>query len=250
MVILESIAGKEHIAFGTTTLPDLSNELHYRLVENWAEITRQFVQELTRALKRKGITQLVISVTEIQEKRSIREEKICPHLHLAFPGRKHRYQRWAISKEEFQAIWQRILSNFLGFKVDCKAATNIQKVKHSIKRYLSKYMSKGGEILDKLKDAGLQDYIPRSWFYCTRSLKQAARRSIEKLSPKIAEYIYDNREYLKSVGILSWFHVCTMEFTDYQTGFSITRNVGMVGAFNDSIPIADILKKLNELVCK
>ncbi|HEY9299658.1 MAG TPA: hypothetical protein VIQ31_25500 [Phormidium sp.] len=250
MTIQEEIIGKENIALGTCTIPTLDDEAHDRVVKNWSEIERQFLQEIKRELERNGLSELIVCVTEIQEKRTRETGKVYPHLHLTYAGREHRYQKWAIPKEKFQAIWQRILSNFAGCEVDCKSATNVQKVKFSVKRYLSKYMSKGGKILEEIKEAGLSEYIPRSWFYCTRSLKQAAKAAIEKLSSKVSEFVYDNREYLKSIGLLAWFHVVSIEFTDFQTGFTCNRNVAMVGGFNDSMPIADIVKKLNELVCE
>lgn len=248
MVIQEQVVGKENTSFGTCTIPKLDTESHYLLVSKWAEIVNRFIQALERKLNKKGIQGNIIAVTEIQEKRFKNHGMVAPHLHLTFPGRNDRYSQWAISVKEFTALWQNILANAIGFKPDCKAATNIQQVKVSVKRYLSKYMSKGGEILANIIQAGLGEYIPTSWFYCTRELKQAARRSIEKLDNKVAEYIYDNREYLKSIGILSWFHVVTLEHTDYQTGFEYSRNVGLVGGFNDQIPIEAILKSIHSLM--
>jgi hypothetical protein len=242
--------GKDNLSFLTCTIPSLPEEEFNLLVSLWPEIVRKFIQALGRKLEAKDVQALFVAVTELQEKRFKKYGLVAPHLHIVFPGRNSRYEPWAIGIKEITALWQRILENELGHEIDCSAATNIQKVKVSVKRYLSKYMSKGGEILEEIKAAGLGHLIPTSWLYSSKLLKDAAKAAIKKLGSKIAEYVYDNREYLKSTGILSWFHVITLELNDYQTGFTYNRNVGIVGAFNDSIPIADIVKKLNELVCK
>jgi hypothetical protein len=248
LAILEESFGKQNLSFLTCTLPTASDEDFYLLVTRWAEITRKFIQALGRLLEKRNVQALIVAVTELQEKRFKKYGLVAPHLHIVFPGRNSRYESWAVGIKEITALWQRILKNELGYELDCKAATNIQKVKVSVKRYLSKYMSKGGEILDEIKAAGLGHLIPTSWLYSSQPLKNAAKAAIKKLSQTTAEFIYDNREYLKSIGLLSWFHVVTLELTDYQTGFTYNRNVAMVGGFNDKIPIADILKKLNSLM--
>lgn len=246
--ILEEMFGKENLSFLTCTLPSASKEEFNFLVLRWSEIVRKFIQTLGRLLEKRNIQSLIVAVTEIQEKRFKKYGLVAPHLHLVFPGRNSRYESWAIGIKEITALWQRILKNELGRELDCKAATNIQKVKVSVKRYLSKYMSKGGEILEEIKAAGLAHLIPTSWLYSSEPLKSAAKAAIKKLSQATAEFIYDNREYLKSIGILSWFHVVTIELTDYQSNFTYTRNVAMVGGFNDSIPIATILNMLKDLM--
>lgn len=248
--IMEQMFGKDNLSFLTCTIPTASEEKFNLLVSRWAEIVRKFIQALGRKLELKQVQALIVAITEIQKLRFIKYGVVAPHLHIVFPGRNSRNEPWAIGIKEITALWQRILENELGHEIDCKAATNIQKVKVSVKRYLSKYMSKGGEILEEIKAAGLGDLIPTSWLYSSKPLKDAAKAAIEKLSSKVSEFVYDNREYLKSIGLLTWFHVVPIEFTDFQTGFTCNRNVAMVGGFNDSMSIADIVKKLNELVCE
>jgi hypothetical protein len=167
---------------------------------------------------------------------------------MVFPGRKDRYSQWAISTKEVTSLWQKALINNLKFDVDCKSATNIQQVKVSVKRYLSKYMSKGGDVIDQLVSAGLEQYIPKRWYSCSKELAQMVQDRIFKLEQGVTEYLYDNRDYLKSIGILAWFHVVTLDCVDYQTGFEYTKNIGIVGCFNDKIPIARIPGILKQLM--
>lgn len=248
LTILQKVRGKVNLSFLTCTIPTSSNEYHYLIVSNWASITNRFIEAIKRLLNKRGIVPMVVAVTEIQEKRYRKYGIIAPHLHLVFAGRNNRYQQWAISVKEITELWQRILKNHIGIELDCKAATKIETIKKDVKNYLSKYMSKGGTLLDEIKANGLGQYLPTSWYYCTDNLKEAAKKAVVKLHPAIAAFVYDKREYLKSIGIISWFHVVTLELNDYQTGFTYTRNVGMVGAFNDKIPIPQLLHRLEVLM--
>lgn len=248
LVILEEIYGKENLSFLTCTIPVLSIEHHYQVVKYWGEIERRFIQSLKRLALKRGIKFLHVSVTELQGKRQTKYGMPFPHLHIVFPGRIDRYSQWAISVKEITNLWQRALANNLGFEPDCNSATNIQQVKVSVKRYLSKYMSKGGDVLDQLINAGLGQYIPKNWYSCSRELSKMVQDRIFKLDQETTEYMYDNREYLKSIKVLSWFHIVTIDVIDYQTGFEYTRNIGFVGCFNDKIPIADIPRILKQLM--
>lgn len=248
MVLLQRKRKKENLVFGTCTIPDLdTNEIHI-IAAYWGEAVKQMCQKITRELIKAGIVPEIIFVTELQTERWNKYKVVAPHGHLVFQGRKDRNSPWIISTKRFTEMWEEVLSNILKREIKAPWATNIQRIKVSVKRYLSKYLSKGGAILDEIKEAGLTHLLPRSWFYCTRSLKQEAKAARVKVEYQLSMFIYDHREYLKAIGIISWYYVIQKDFIDYQTGFTITRNIGWVGGFNDKIPIPILLNQLEVLM--
>lgn len=230
-VLLQQIFGKPCLALLTCTVPLVTKRAIELINEQWGQIVRKFLQELTRLLKRRGLPEDYVNVTEIQEDRLKQRKLLVPHLHIVFVGRLPR-KTWAIDKTEIRELWNRIISNHTDVDFDGRASTRIEPIKHSVRNYLTKYISKGTAI-EKAKEYGLTEQLPRRWYSMTRNLANAVKASIQKLDAGITDFIERNLERFKQYGWLRWYFRIEQEFTDTTTNFTKTVCFGIVGSFSD-----------------
>lgn len=146
--LLEQRYGKDCISFLTLTLPNLSQEDLGKCCERWDEMVHQFLIILRKKLQKLNIQFEYVYCTEIQPKRlEIRNEYV-PHLHLLFRGRNGKKHPWAVTPKQVRKSWASIVSNVLGHaEFVTTALENLQRVRKSATRYLSKYLSKGRCVL-------------------------------------------------------------------------------------------------------
>lgn len=208
---LEKRWGRRTLSFLTVTVPTLLNRDIGKLDAEWGEVTRRYKQELERELRRQGVPGEVLLVTEIQEKRYRETGLIAPHLHIVFRGRKSSKHGWAITKERVRKLWENVLSAVLGFSVDAPASTRIECIKKSVENYLSKYMSKGGKVIKEIIESGRRHLLPTSWWGMTDSLRRRVKAACIQISEDAADILYGQREELRQAGIISWYHVFTVE---------------------------------------
>jgi hypothetical protein len=125
-------------------------------------LTRQFIQEFSREIKRSGNKASWVGCTEIQEKRFKKHGEVAPHLHIVYHAHNGDYQ-WFITADKIRAIWKRILENKIGewfeqdVEVDTKAAIDTKTVRKDAGAYLGKYLSKGGKVVKEMVDKGLAE---------------------------------------------------------------------------------------------
>lgn len=225
--LLEEKFGRECMTFGTNTLPPLLEAEIMVVCNGWAELTRQFFQELRRLLQRRGLSTDFLYVTEIQEKRYERWGQVMPHLHWLCQGRINRRSHWLIKPEDIKAIWERLLSNLLGRPVDCQAATRIEKPRKSLKKELAKYLSKGGAVLKKIIEAGKGDLLPSTWWSASRELIREVKQAIVILSGDACLDFIDSLESLQREGLLRYRKI----MHKFEDGFEIC--LGFVGFLLD-----------------
>ena len=206
-IMADRAAGRA-IGFLTLTLPTMSSEMLQVATENWAEIMRQFMQELARQLRRVGLPDDWAFCTEWQKERG------ALHAHIAYIAHPYKSSpkgdEYPITKEWHRETWKRILKNVLGNDFDCKAATRIEKVKKSVGAYMSKYISKGDKDIKQCRQEGIlsvdsklntleignlqsendnatlsettvtvSQAHPSAWWGCCKDLKKAVKDSIE-----------------------------------------------------------------------
>jgi hypothetical protein len=227
---LEKTWGRQNLSFLTTTVPTLPNRDIGKLSAEWCEVTRRYKQELERELSRKGITSEVLLVTEIQEKRFRETGLIAPHLHIVFRGRKSRYDNWAISKERARELWENVLSAIVGYRLNAPASTRIEKIKKSVENYLSKYMSKGGKVIEEIIADGRRHLLPTSWWGMTNTLRDTIKAGCKRIPQEMADILYDQRENLQQAGIIRWCHIVMTEIAQSHGEF-IEIPVAFVGKF-------------------
>jgi hypothetical protein len=142
--LLEQDYGKDQLSFLTLTLPSLSTDELGTICERWQDMTDQILKWLRKRLQSKGIEFEYVYCTEIQSKRLHLRGEYAPHLHIVFRGRNGRKAPWAIAPKMVRKAWSSIIAGVIdhrNFRTD--ALENIQRIKFSAARYLSKYLSKG-----------------------------------------------------------------------------------------------------------
>lgn len=192
--LLERDHTKNCLSFLTATLPAFSTATDLQLIcSHWSELVRQFVQELRRLLKRRNFCTDMVYITEIQEDRYANTGEVAPHLHLVMVGKKHRWQKgYAISKLEVRLLWERLLSNILGRKITCIAATRVERPKKSLQGELGSYLSKGGKMIAKIIKDGKGDQLPSSYVGANLELKNAVKSEIKVLTGIDAQNFVDS----------------------------------------------------------
>lgn len=195
------------LVFWTVTLPThyqdgslLTEDDHKRLLEQWPEIVKRIFEELARLYARAGLPNRWIYVVEPQEERFKQHGVFAPHIHAVMvnrwelgkrnPQKDNGFQNsgyWSITTEQTDGIVERVLSNALGKPVDCRSACQVDGVKgmEGLFFYLTKlgklgrYISKGSKQLQKMAQAGWEDYFPPNWYGCDRMTRKTVRDSVQ-----------------------------------------------------------------------
>jgi len=173
--------GKDVLSFLTLTLPSLSHDGLQACITNWDKLVKRFMDWLRLRLKKHDIEFKYVYCTEIQTKRLERTHEYAPHLHIIFRGRNGKKMPWAITPKQARQAWKRCILSVADEQFDDTALENLQRIRKSCARYLSKYLSKGAKI-DTLYNEGM-DYAPlrTQWGGMARSLSQSLRRNIVRL---------------------------------------------------------------------
>jgi len=141
---LEERAGsKDVLSFLTLTLPDLSSKGLEQCCQKWDYMVNRFFSWLRTKLEDGGVEFQYVYCTEIQSKRLQQRKEYAPHLHVVFRGRIGKKCPWIISPRQARKAWAACISSVVSEPFRDDALENIQRIKYSAARYLSKYLSKG-----------------------------------------------------------------------------------------------------------
>lgn len=180
-------------AFWTIALPgDCLRQLLQ--LDTWHRFQNAVRHRLVRALAREGVTPWVAGVAELHPKRSRKAGQALPHLHVLFRGRESSRRWWALSPEQTDRIVHQALGAagvvWDGQLRGCK----LEPVKFSVRRYLSKYISKpsrsGGSADIFVGDPRL---CPRQWFFISRPILRLILENIKELPATFAAWLIDRR---------------------------------------------------------
>ena len=142
--LLDQTARRNTLGFLTLTLPGLSEEDLGKCCENWGTMVNHLLTWMRYELKQIEREFTYVYCTEIQQKRRDRTGSIAPHLHMGYIARGHSSESWYFSPGEIRSKWAKIISGIIGHSDFCTTALeNLQPIKFSIGRYLSKYLGKG-----------------------------------------------------------------------------------------------------------
>lgn len=198
--LMERANALDTITFLTTTLPPMPIETNRYIVENWAAIVKFFVKKLGRKLREGGVSGEIVGVTEVQEGRlSAHANFIGLHLHFLFVGRKQ-FGSWIISTACVEEYWRDAIASVTkkgAAAADFSASTNLQRLKKSGSGYIGKYMSKGVDVVKKIKTANPDIKLPACWYTCTLSLRAKVEKlqvTGDKAGKQIQEWIDRGRD--------------------------------------------------------
>jgi hypothetical protein len=228
---LERDHGKHNLAFATYTLPGLAEDELETLTQKSGAIAHRLTEEIGRDLKRSRIKPEVVWVCEIQDKRRQKTGVLAIHFHVVFQSRKNRYKPYAISKERNTEIWNRVISNALGRRIEMPSAANIQTIKKSAENYMAKYMSKGSKVAVDLEKQGESKVLPKNWWGATLTLRNWVKENTKSLSDSDKDFIKNN--YNRFVNNLKdspfiWLHLHTVKLQE-RNGEDIEIPVAILG---------------------
>lgn len=209
--LLEHQPGGKHVlSFLTLTLPNLSKEGLEICCKNWDAMVKRFFDWLRVTLKRRNIEFQHVYCTEIQLKRLQKNGQYAPHLHVVFRGRNGIKCPWAVTPKECRQAWRRSIAHFVTERFDDSALENLQRIKRSAARYLSKYLSKGVSIDTLCSETANFKALRTQWGGMARSLSKALKQSISRLdsSGKWREtliYFVSKLDELCAKGYIAYF---------------------------------------------
>lgn len=209
--LLEKDYGKDQLSFLTLTLPSLSTDELALICDRWQDMTDQILKWLRKRLQSKGIELEYVYCTEIQSKRLQLRGEYAPHLHIVFRGRNGRKAPWAIAPKMVRKAWTGIIAsivNHRNFRTD--ALENIQRIKFSAARYLSKYMSKGACSTANVKPGTPIHRLRTQWGGMARKLSRRVKSCTTRItstSPveRMGTAILRNMDELVSLGIIKYW---------------------------------------------
>jgi hypothetical protein len=161
-------------------------------------------KELSRLLRAAGLPDLVVGVAELQPKRSRAEGRPCPHWHIVFQGRRNRQTPWALSREQLDGVILAALASAGVRGPDLRSAGNVQRVKRSVRAYLSKYMTKGSGDCAAWVGGPHEALIPRQWWFWTRRLRAWVLRHVLPVAFPFLAWVHEHRQQLEALGLARW----------------------------------------------
>lgn len=187
-------ACRGRLTFCTVTMPSLPPARRTELAECWPELVRQSLQWLSRRLESQGLPAAVCSVTEIQPERLQAGNGGYLHLHIVWPNQRVGKGNWAIDVDDFRAFYERFLCK-RGLLPDTEwVNVDVKRVTKSAAAYLSKYMSKGGETLERFVEENGWSACPGQWWNLTKPMRDAVKREVVKGS-EVGEWLLSMVDY-------------------------------------------------------
>lgn len=186
--LLERKYGRR-LGFYTLTCPYTEENLIYEYNRNISEIARQYFQAVKRYYDGVGETWSYVSVYEYQPKRYDRDN--CPvlHIHYVSPCYRRGTWQWICKAEVLRGIYARVCANVVGGNPDTSAAIDAAVVRTSAVGYISKYMSKGGEICEVLSET-CPNQVPKQWWSMSANIRTAIKVCTVVIPESICAYLF------------------------------------------------------------
>lgn len=224
--------GKDVLSFLTLTLPNLSSENLAKCCEHWDIMVKQFMDWLRVTLQRKGIEFSYVYCTEIQTKRLEIRHEYAPHLHLVFRGRDGKKKPWAITPKQARQAWKRCIAGIVDECFNESALENLQRIRHSAARYLSKYLSKGRCCIPNDTEGDGIASLRTQWGGMCRVLSRRIRQFTARFggtaeSSRMVVGILANMQELLRLGFVSYYKAGFVAIgIDKTTGLEYGLHVG------------------------
>lgn len=220
--------------FYTLTLPRLHQEDYEAIFDDWANITRTFMQWVHRRLDDAGVPRYSFWVTEYQVNRSNDVGCPIPHLHMCCPCYYPASRKFIFCADELRVAWSRaILPRCRKFARDVSFAASVdcQVCKKDPSRYMSKYMTKGSHAETAFSPQVREIESRRGFRFWGMSYN--LRRDIRKHTVTIGDSlatIIEDLYYGRSNGF--GLAATGLRIHTYTDAFGIERSCGFSGRLN------------------
>lgn len=232
----------------TMTMPSLTGELQQVYCEKFALIAKRIMEAIRRQLRRAGLPGDYVWVAEIQPDRFKKTGAVALHIHALFLGRQDKNHPWAISKTWLAKAWGRILANHLGEEVNTGSATRIEVPKtDNLQGEMSKYMSKGDDILPEVDEAGKSDFLPRQWWGISADLNALIKSETVVYKGPLATEMDKNLDEGREKKLLNFTRI-KRSVLNQETGEITQVPCGSVGRFKSEFSRCEFLERCRSLV--
>ena len=196
------------LSFWTVSLPTEALIALGR-ADRWPVFQDRVRKELARLLQRRGLPVRLVGVAELQPRRSRATGIPCPHLHVVFQGRRSPTAPWALNPADLDGVIRAALTT-AGVPVPAgidgqaflKSAGNVQQVRKSVRAYLAKYMTKGGNDTAPHLGGEWESLLPRQWWFWSRPLRSWVLQHVFPLPYPFLAWVHDCRQELQELGLV------------------------------------------------
>lgn len=228
---LEKTYGVPNLSFLTLTVPNLTREHLDDLARAFDNSRKQLLQSLRRLLQRAGLPSHVAGCVELQTKRLETRSEVAYHLHLVFVG-KRKGSGWGIRPEEIRRAWktacEHAIKNDLSY-AQWNGTVDIHRIRSSVTRYLSKYLSKHRDNVLLARECLCNLYIPGTWNIMDHALRNIIRNGISIVSGCYAEWLWERCCEWKRERGSEWIKWCyRIETAKEETNVPIIAYVGQL----------------------
>jgi hypothetical protein len=196
------------LSFWTVSLPTASL-LALAQGDSWMVFQDRVRKELARLLRRAGLPVRLVGVVELQPQRSHAAGFPCPHLHVVFQGRRSPTAHWALSPADLDGVIRAALASAgapapdgIDGQAFLKAAGNVQQVRKSVRAYLSKYMTKGGNDTAPHVGGPWEALLPRQWWFWSRPLRDWVLQHVFPIAFPFLCWVHLHRQELQELGLI------------------------------------------------
>ena len=200
MALLEEY--KSRMALWTV---NLKTEDYLDLAESgkWPLLQRRLCEYMTQALRDLDLPALYVSVCEIGPGR-LRDTGIpCPHIHALVGGwgTKDAKGSYVLNAAVSDAVIQKACTS-VGLEVrDRSRAGQLVRIRHSVRSYLGKYLTKTGCSHEKAAAANYGSLIPRTWWNRSDDLYQLLQGHVFHLPRAFVAFVLQQRQKLEALGV-------------------------------------------------
>jgi len=191
------------LAFWTITLPDEALE-HLQRTDGLPAFQDRIRKELARQLENRGLPPMVVGVVELQPDRTRHQARPAPHLHIVYRAKRHRWQGWALSPEELDEIIRAALHTVGCFGARLGSAGRVEPIYKSVRAYMSKYMTKGGNDTARWVGTRFEALLPRQWWFWTDPLRYWVLQHVLPLAFDFLLWVHWRRDQLQALELLKW----------------------------------------------
>ena len=169
----------------------------------WPVFQRAYADLWTRYLKAYGDEGLVVGVVEIGKERTQRTGHPMPHIHGCMTGwgKRDRQGRWLIRPDVADQILHQACEAAGLPSRHRPAASTVQRVKGTVRKYLSKYLSKGTDLEGLSLADGWENLIPHQWWFRSTAAKALRCGHMWRLPPAFAAFVTQQRHRLEALGL-------------------------------------------------
>ncbi|NQZ79291.1 MAG: hypothetical protein HRT61_24700 [Ekhidna sp.] len=184
----------------------MDNEAMAVINRYWHTCVESFQRYFRRHFEKIGVPSLLVGVTEVQMKRLENHGQFANHYHFVYPA-KDKNGGYYVSPNWVREVWGNVLNTVLkkyysDVPLEMGSSVDLQMMKKSAKNYLSKYISKGKDDVEKLISKGYQSFLPRQWWGMTKAMRDEIKMTVINISSENCYFLLQNYDELKKMGVV------------------------------------------------